>query len=360
MRRLSIVALVLLPAVAALAGCGMISSIDNHHRAAAAASCPSTAVYVSTFGNGRQSIDEFCGRADSPTRRIPLPSRHTAGMLDHDDHGRLYLLTVYGGAEAGPESGMLSIFDGQWHNVDLPKGILGHMAVEREKGIVYVYHAVWNARHASITAIDAHGTILRTFSVEPQFPHGLLTIDSENHVVIVPDYTGNLFVYDPKSGKLRHRAPAFGCTVASGNNGKFYGLSCLGELAVYDPRSYKIIDRRKYGRGESFFGRETRDQPSIAIDSAGTLYLANQGTDTLSMYRAGKSTPFRVYAGLPIIDLQIDRFGDVYALVSTQETSGPEQINVYQHGTGVLIATYRFAANEYPGSMTVSSSPRRP
>lgn len=349
---------ILMVPLAGLAGCGPASSND-HYQPVAAATCRSTAVYVSTFGNGQQSIDEFCGDRQSPTRRISLPSEHTAGALDHDDQGRLYVLTAYRETEAGPETGTLSIFDGQWHNVDLTKGVFGGIAVDRANVIVYVYHSVWKAEHASITAIDARGKILRTFPTEPRRPYGLLRLDYNDRLVIVPDFTGKLFVYDSRNGTLLHRAPAFGCAVTSGRDGTFYGLSCLGELAAYNPRSYKVVAARIYGQGKSFFGRETQSHPSIAVDKAGTLYLANQGDNTLSMYRSGQRAPFRVYAGLPVVDLQLDTSGNLYALVTTQELSRPQQINVYQHGTGVLLRTYTFARNEYPNTMTVVSSPAK-
>lgn len=355
MRR--VILAIVIGALVGLAGCGLVSSINSR---GASATCPTVAVYVSTFfSTGQQAIDEFCGGSDVATRRISLPSKRAAGWLDHDDQGRIYALTAYGKGEGAPEGGVLGIFDGKWRNVSLPNGLFGGIAVDRAKGIVYVFHSIWKAKHASITAIDARGTIVRTFTIEPSFPYGLVRLDSNDHLVIVPGFTGDLFVYDSGTGKLLHRATAFGCAVTSGSDHKFYGLSCLGELVVYDPQSYKIVARRKYGHGQSFFGKETKSQPSIAVDTAGTVYLANQGDNTLSMYRSGQSTPFRVYSGVPIVDLQLDKAGNLYALVTTQEVSRPQQINVYQHGTGVLLHTYQFAANEYPNSMSVVSAPAR-
>lgn len=74
--------------------------------------------------------------------------------------------------------------------------------------------------------------------------------------LIVLGFTGKLFVYDSRNGRLLHRAPAFGCVVTSGHDRTFYGLSCLGELAAYDPRSYKVVAERIYGQGKSFLERK--------------------------------------------------------------------------------------------------------
>lgn len=320
---------------------------------AALASCGQRLAVVDVYAvsSPQDLIYRVCAKNGRVLTAISVPEHWGLLGFDHDNAGRLYVLQAY--AFHGRQIGAVLIYDGRWKTIGLPPGLVGSMAVERRQGVAYIYHnVIGDSSHSWISAVSAQGKVTHSFPVRPAGAGAQMLFDSNGHLVVLSSGQENLLVLDPRTGKHLRSTHAYGCALAAGNDGLFYGANCYGTIATYDPRSFHIVALRSYSHG-SVVGIGANELPKIAIDTRHTVFFVDEHKEELRIYRYGSAVPFRTYAHMAVRDLALGSDDNAYVLIAPENPKEPRFVDVYENHSAALIRRYRFPRDVYPQRMTI-------
>jgi hypothetical protein len=310
-------------------------------------------VYVATRERFKPYIDAFCGLTLRFEKKIEVPTDGLQLALGHDTEGRIYDLQKN---LSDDTIATLSMYDGRWTSGPTINDGPYHMVVNATNSKAYVLREdnredpSWQPQ---VTAVDGPSqSIENSFQAGPIDHPWLLALDPRANIVVEPMSSRYFAVFAPTDGRLLYKMPSVACAIAAGLDQKLYAVDCTGNLVVYDPSSYREISRRVLVA--ALLAKDTYRLPEMAVDAAGTVYLADAFSNELMMFRPGESTPFCTIGSMVVRQIELDNVGNAYILAKSNDGPGQSKIYVFSHTTGKQLAVYTFKSGVSAMAMTVT------